>query len=340
MIDVNLKKLANSKQMKSLLYPLLFEPVYKDYVWGGNRLSHVFERKGVPPVCAESWELTDRPEGMSIVINGALKGKTLRELVENFGTELTGTDSSGGAFPLLIKLIDARKDLSVQVHPDAAIASLVGGEPKTEMWYMLEATPSALVYAGLKPGVTSTRFIKALEENRLEHDVLAAVPARPGRAFFVPGGRPHAIGAGCLLLEIQQNSNTTYRIYDWNRTDEQGRHRELHLEKALQAIDWEKAQPDVRTPQPASCSGPNSHASIIDCQFFQTKRMVLNAPETFTHEGKRFHVIFVIRGDVLAGTNGTVASVGKGTTCLLPAATRNYTLSPLGGPATLIHISG
>lgn len=326
--------------MHTDIYPLLFQPVYKDYLWGGQRLARCFGRRGVPPVCAESWEIADRPEGMSTVINGPLKGTPLHTLVTTLGPALVGAHgTTGGAFPLLIKLIDAHRDLSVQVHPNDQDALRTGGEPKTEMWYILDATPSALIYAGLKPGVTPARFRKALEDQRLETDALAAIPARPGRAFFVPGGRPHAIGAGCLLLEIQQNSNTTYRVYDWNRTDEMGHPRELHLEQAMQVIDWAHAQPDARSPQPVPADGPNGQASILHCPFFNVDRIVLRVPESVTHSGDRFHVVFVVSGKVLAGAGGTVATIAKGTTCLLPAAATQYTLTPVGGPATVIRIT-
>jgi len=322
--------------MSNTLYPLLFKPVYKDYLWGGNRIAHDYGRQGTPAICAESWEISDRPEGMSVVINGHLKGRTLRSLVEEFGPALLGTDSTETSFPLLIKLIDARKDLSVQVHPGTQHRG--DGEPKTEMWYLLDAPPSSVIYAGLKPGVTQERFMDALSNQRLEQDALAAVPAKPGRAIFVPGGRVHAIGAGCLLLEIQQNSNTTYRVYDWNRTDEQGNPRQLHLEQALEVIDWDHAQPEVTSPHPLPCVGNNSHATIIKSTFFDTRRIVLNEPETVELDGRSFHAVFVVSGSVLIGANGIVASADKGTSCLIPASA-SYTVSPVGGPAVIIRIT-
>jgi len=325
--------------MNNELYPLLFQPVYKDYLWGGNRLARCFDRTGTPPVCAESWELADRPEGMSIVINGTLKGQSLHALVESFGPALLGEGASESTFPLLVKLIDARQDLSVQVHPDERSAPLTGGEPKTEMWYVLEADPAAVIYAGLKPGITRARFEEALRLQHLETEALAVIPAKPGRAIFVPGGRPHAIGAGCMLLEVQQNSNTTYRVYDWNRTDAQGRTRELHLEQAMQVMDWKNAQPEVNSPRPLPQTTPNAYAAIIQCPFFNTVRIALSAPEPVTHDARSFHAFFVVSGSVLIGAGGTVASAGKGTTCLIPAAATHYTLTPVGGPAVVIRIT-
>jgi len=318
-------------------YPLRFQPVYKDYLWGGNRLARNYQRTGTPAICAESWEIADRPEGMSVVTNGPLKGRTLRSLVGEFGPALTGADDA--TFPLLIKLIDARKDLSVQVHPNDRNAHLTGGEPKTEMWYVLEADPTAVIYAGLRPGCTRARFEDALQRGTLATEALAAVPAKPGRAVFVPGGRVHAIGAGCLLLEIQQNSNTTYRVYDWNRTDEHGQPRELHMQQAMQVIDWENAAPEVCSPRPLPGEGPNAHADIIACPFFKSERLVLGAPEPVTHDGGSFHIVFAVSGTVLIGAGGTVATAECGTSCLIPAAATHYTLTPVGGPAAVIRIT-
>lgn len=318
-------------------YPLLFEPVYKDYLWGGNRLARQYGRSGTPPVCAESWEISDRPEGMSVVANGPAKGRSLHSLVTQWGPALTG--QADAVFPLLVKLIDARKDLSVQVHPNEQNAHRTGGEPKTEMWYVLEADPQARIYAGLRPGCTREHFETALRGGTLETDALAAVPARPGRAVFVPGGRVHAIGAGCLLLEVQQNSNTTYRVYDWNRTDNKGQPRELHLEQAMQVIDWENSTPQVCSPRLRPSDGPNGYADIIACPFFSSERLTLNTAEPVAHDGGSFQIIFVASGTILVGAGGTVATADRGTSCLIPAVARHYTLTPVGGPAIVIRVT-
>ncbi len=298
-----------------------------------------YGREDTPDICAESWEVTDRPEGMSTVINGPLKGKTLRDLVETMGAQLLGTQCTQSVFPLLIKIIDAKLDLSVQVHPNDDNAHTTGGQPKTEMWYVLDASPGATIYAGLKPGVTQELFETAMAEGSLESVALAKVPARPGRAIFVPGGRVHAIGAGCLLLEIQQNSDTTYRVYDWGRLGHDGKPRETHLEQALQVIEWENAAPDVVPQRPLATDGPNPWYAIIQCPFFNTARVELNEPEEVSHDGSSFHVLFVTKGTALIGANGVMASAPAGTSCLVPAAASNYTLTPVGGPASVVQIS-
>jgi len=321
------------------IYPLLLEPVYKDYIWGGNRMAQRYGRENTPDICAESWEITDRPEGMSTVINGPLKGKTLRELVETMGPQLVGSSCSKSVFPLLIKIIDAKQDLSVQVHPNDDNAHTTGGQPKTEMWYVLDGEPNAKIYAGLKPGVTQESFEAAMAGGELETVALAEVPARPGRAIFVPGGRVHAIGAGCLLLEIQQNSDTTYRVYDWGRVGHDGKPRETHLEQAMQVIDWEHAAPEVVPPRPLDTQGPNPWYAIIQCPFFNTVRVELHEPEEVSHDGSSFHALFVTKGTALIGANGVMASASAGTSCLVPAAATDYTLTPVGGPASVVQIS-
>ncbi len=320
------------------IYPLLLQPVYKDYIWGGNQIAQQYGRQGTPAPCAESWEISDRPEGLSVVLNGSQKGTTLHTLVKTMGADLLGTHSASTAFPLLIKIIDAKQDLSVQVHPNDANAHITGGEPKTEMWIVLDALPGAMIYAGTKPGVTQTQFEAALSDGTLETVALAKVPAKPGRAIFVPGGRVHAIGAGCLLLEIQQNSNTTYRVYDWGRVGHDGTPRPLHLEQALQVIDWDNGAPEVVPPLAHPSTGNNQWWDIIHCPFFNTKRIDLREPEECTHDGSSFHALFVTKGTALIGANGVMASAAAGTSCLIPAAATNYTITPISGPASVIQI--
>ena len=321
------------------LYPLLFQPVYMDYLWGGNRLALQYDRQDTPNVCAESWEISDRPEGMSVVLNGPLKDTPLHDLVESMGSDLLGKDVDTDVFPLLIKLIDAKQDLSVQVHPNDANAHITGGEAKTEMWIVLEAQPGAMIYAGMKPGITQDLFEAALAEGKVESVALAKVPAKPGRAIFVPGGRVHAIGAGCLLLEIQQNSNTTYRVYDWGRVGADGNPRPLHLEQALKVIDWDHGEPEIVPPQPITPTGANQWWNIIQCPLFKTRRVELIEPEEITHDGSSFHALFVTKGTVLIGANGSMASASPGTSCLIPAAATDYTVTPVSGKASVIQIT-
>lgn len=320
------------------LYPYLFEPIYKDYIWGGSRIRDAYHRQGAPTRCAESWEIADRPEGMSLVANGARKGHTLHQLVQELQTDLVGPQHANcQSFPLLIKLIDAREVLSVQVHPNDANAHRTGGEPKTEMWYLLDATSDARIYAGMQPGVTPARFQQALADGNLEH-LLMQIPARPGRAVYVPGGKVHAIGAGCLLLEIQQNSNTTYRVHDWNRVDAEGHARELHIAQAMQVIDWERPSPEVSSPRPLPPEGQNYPYEILSSPYFVTAGWNLQEPRTVHIDPPGFRIVFVSKGKVLIGANGIVTAVPTGATCLIPAAAKRFTITPVDGKASIVEI--
>ncbi len=302
------------------IYPLRFEPVYRDYVWGGDRIVRKY-RRGLPPgIYAESWEIADRPDGMSVVANGRLKGKTLHQLTQTMGEVLLGAGRSDESFPLLVKIIDARECLSVQVHPDDEGAARFGGEAKTEMWYALEAGPGAKVYAGLKKGV-SPETLRSAIENHAVADCLKTVPMGKGTAVYVPGGRIHAIDAGCLLLEIQQNSNTTYRIYDW------GRPRELHLEQALNVL------------RPNDDEDPRVDAGEFQCKYFIFRTHHLNDSQSFQNDGRSFHILFAEEGPLQIRWTGGTEDIEEGTTLLIPAALREWTVVPQRNAGSLVQIS-
>ncbi|MFA6173494.1 MAG: type I phosphomannose isomerase catalytic subunit [Kiritimatiellales bacterium] len=300
------------------LYPLRFNPVYKDYIWGGDRIPKRFNRNLPDGIYAESWEISTHPDGKTAIASGPLAGKTLGDLLPEHKTALLGTNVKGGDFPLLIKLIDARDTLSVQVHPNDASAAAVGGEPKTEMWYFLEGGGAAQIYCGLKPGIGKAEFMKALE-SKMFANILHSIPAKKGEAVFVPGGCVHAIGAGCLILEIQQNSNTTYRIYDWNRVDAGGKGRELHIDKALKVIDWEN-NGDPR----CKING----TEIQSCEYFRLDRFELAAVKMFSMSGRSFHALFVDEGSGKISWAGGEENLSPGQSWLVPAALGAYTVCP------------
>lgn len=312
-----------------MLYPLRFHPVYKNYIWGGDRIPGLFHRNQPAGVYAESWEISTHPDGMTVIANGPLGGRTLQDILPGNQTALLGTHVRGGDFPLLIKLIDARDTLSVQVHPNDGNAAAVSGEPKTEMWYFLEGDGSAQVYCGLKPGVGKSGFLEALA-NKTFSEILQSVPARKGEAVFVPGGCVHAIGAGCLILEIQQNSNTTYRIYDWDRADANGRSRELHIDKAMQVIDW------------GCCGDPRCKASgtrIQTCEYFCLERVVIQEKQEFFMPGTSFDALFVAEGSGAVLWEGGEEKLSPGQSWLIPAALGSYTIVPDRLPLTLLRIT-
>src|SRR5688572_30835461 len=233
-----------------MLYPLTFHPIFKERVWGGRNLERLYQKSLPPKVpIGESWEITDRPEGVSVIANGPLAGKDLRWLMENHREELLG-NVKGERFPLLIKILDCQETLSVQVHPPASVAEKLKGEPKTEMWYIADATPEACLYAGLKRGATRYDFEQRLQNGTVA-DVLHRLNVAAGDAMFLPSGRVHAIGGGNVIFEIQQNSDTTYRVFDWNRVDSKGKPRQLHVAESLQCIDFEDFQPEpIRADMP------------------------------------------------------------------------------------------
>jgi mannose-6-phosphate isomerase len=309
------------------LYPLRFKPVYKDYLWGGSRIPKVFNRDMPEGVYAESWEISTHPDGATSIANGPLAGKTLSDLLPEQKTELLGSHVKGNDFPLLIKLIDARDKLSVQVHPNDSNAAAVNGDPKTEMWYFLEGGADAQIYCGLKPGIGKDEFVQAME-NKTFADILQTIPAVPGEAVFVPGGRVHAIGTGCLILEIQQNSNTTYRLYDWDRTDADGNSRELHIGKALQVIDWENnGDPHCK---------PNG-TTIQSCDYFQLDRHELTEETAFPNLGKSFQALFIAKGEGTIRWADGEEKLLSGQSWLVPAALGDFEIIPEGGLMTVLR---
>lgn len=230
-------------------------------------------------------------------------------------------------FPLLIKLLDARETLSVQVHPNNENAQQVRGEPKTEMWYVLDADPGACVYAGLLPGVTPERLRAALADGTVE-SLLHKQPVHAGDAVFVPGGRVHAIGAGCLLLECQQNSNTTFRLYDWGRVGPDGRARELHIEAALQVIEWHNPNSSLLQPARIENAGRNTRWEIAHCPYFRMERIELCEAHVLPANPDSFRILFPATGDVELQQEGFHAVLHPGRTVLVPAACPDLTLRP------------
>jgi len=319
-------------------YPLLFAPVYKNYMWGGERIREQFMRHETPTPCAESWEVSAHPDGMSIVENGPLCGKTLNELCKKYGTALLGTHCPDEDFPLLIKIIDAKSRLSVQVHPDENAAERYGGEAKTEMWYILDAKEDAFVCAGFNKGVGPRIFSDALNAGRLP-PLLKTLPVVPGKSVFIPGGIVHAIGEGCLMLEVQQNSNTTYRVYDWDRIGTDGKPRLLHIREALEVLDWNAPALDLQTPIPMKAENPdNTRERALRCDFFTVEHLTLTGPEPVTPAGHSFRVLFAPGNPVFIKTPDETFTLPAGRSCLIPASMPAYTLTAEKPETALITI--
>jgi mannose-6-phosphate isomerase len=300
--------------------PLSFVPILKERIWGGDSLVRLFGRSASTDVpIGESWEVVDRPEEVSVVATGPWKGTSLRELLERFPKEmLGGLPTQDGRFPWLIKILDARADLSLQVHPPAAKAERLGGQPKTEMWYIAEASPEATIHVGLQPGVT-----RAVFEARTRDGSVAACfhrhQVRAGDAMFLPSGRVHALGAGNVVFEVQQNSDTTYRVFDWNRVEKDGRPRALHLDQAFESIDFEDTLPALIPEIWSRVASGVRNRPLIRNSLFDIDLIEL--------EPGRSHIVG--NGDgpvVLAGVEGSLdAAAGSGTAHVFPG---NFVLFP------------
>lgn len=263
-----------------IIYPLLFEPVFKDYIWGGRNLEKLFNRSLPEGIVAESWEIAGHEDGTTIVKNGPLAGMPLTAVLEELGLDLIGRNNAWAfernKFPLLIKLLDANRPLSVQVHPDDDYALRHEGNElgKTEMWFVLSATPSAALILGLQPDTTPDRFRKGIADGNLEK-YLHRLPIAAGDAICVPAGTVHAILEGAIIAEIQQNSNTTYRVYDWNRTGADGQPRPLHIEQAMDVIDFAQVRPGVSQPRLIDEADGIRRAVLCSNSYFTTEKLNL-----------------------------------------------------------------
>ncbi len=291
---------------------LLFSPIYQERIWGGHTFETALGRTlPADQLIGESWEIVDRPEAQSVVSNGLQKGKTIRALIEEDPKGLMGpTWDAQKPFPILVKWLDAQDRLSLQVHPPKEVATALGGEPKTEVWYIAGASPDAAVLAGLKPGTTRENFEAALKDNSAEK-LLHRFPAKVGDCLFVPSGRVHAIDAGCLILEVQQNSDTTYRVYDWGRVGLDGKPRALHVEASLKSIHWDDTNPDFQTPNGAP------EQTFADAPEFRLKCLRLKDGETVAFpDNQEPRLLAVVDGaleETLAG-----GLLKKGDNALLP----------------------
>lgn len=312
----------------SNLYPLLFTPVLKDYIWGGRNLEKL-GRTLPPGITAESWEIAAHEDGTTAVANGRYQGMPLTQLQQQLGLDLIGHNAAWaharGKFPLLIKLLDANQPLSVQVHPQDDYARQHEGNElgKTEMWVVLQAKPGAQVQMGVKQGTTPQQFGQALHDGRLE-PFLHYLPVQAGDHICVPAGTLHAIMDGILLAEIQQNSNTTYRVYDWNRRDAQGNTRPLHIQKALDVINFAQVEPVLCPPQPIIEQAGLQQTVLCANDYFVTERLQLAAGSQFhcRCDGRSLEIWGLLQGQ--ASLNHVPLTAVQ--FVLLPAALGPYTL--------------
>jgi len=306
--------------------PIVFEPIVMERVWGGRMLENFGKKLPAGLPVGESWEIVDRPEAQSVVHEGMYRGTTLHELWNKHRESVFGgayRNHPDARFPLLLKLLDARDRLSVQVHPPSSVASLLQGEPKTEMWYFLQTDPGASIYAGLARGSERHVFEESLAQGTVE-SLLHKIQVKAGDSIFIPSGRVHAIGGGNIIVEIQQNSDTTYRVFDWNRTGLDGKRRKLHIEESLVSIQFEDWEPHLNDPD---------EPILASCPYFYVQKESENGPvEIGTRES--FCLVVNVGETFFLGD----FPMACGMVALLPCCEENWLLTPGGREASFLHV--
>jgi mannose-6-phosphate isomerase len=308
-----------------LTSPLTFEPIFMERIWGGRRLES-FYQKNLPDdlEIGESWEIVDRAEAQSVVRHGPLRDRTLHELWTQDRQSIFGDVFGTSRFPLLVKLLDAHDQLSLQVHPPEKIARSLEGEPKTEFWYVVSALPGAKLFVGLRRPTTPAEFAEAVQRGTVA-DLVHSIPVRAGDAMFLPAGRFHGIGSGNMLVEIQQNSDTTYRVFDWNRKDHSGKARQLHVDQALQSIDFNDVAPALVKPQ---------DDLLVTNELFEVRKWTLKEAREVTPRGQ-----FAIIGCLSGSVRCVDVDLRPGQFALIPACLQDRQLQPRADETTLLRVT-
>ena len=309
-----------------MLYPLKFQPILKDKIWGGQKLQQILNKPTSSTEAGESWEISDVEGDTSVVSNGTMAGTSLKSLMELHTTDLLGHKNFqqfGTKFPLLIKFIDAKSDLSVQLHPNDALAKARHNSfGKTEMWYVVQADPDSNLIVGFNQPMTKELYLKHLEAKTLE-SILNFDTVEAGDTYFIEVGRIHAIGAGVLLAEIQQTSDVTYRVYDWGRVDSKGNHRELHNDIALEAFDFD--MPDnyrVNYSRDAQTS-----TELVSCPYFTTNVLEVKTSLLVENNHDSFMIYMCVEGSAIVKIEGHQTEFSKGETVLIPAGIKSFSIS-------------
>ena len=309
-----------------MLYPLKFQPILKDKIWGGQKLQQILNKPTSSTEAGESWEISDVEGDTSVVSNGTMAGTSLKSLMELHTTDLLGHKNFqqfGTKFPLLIKFIDAKSDLSVQLHPNDTLAKARHNSfGKTEMWYVVQADPDSNLIVGFNQPMTKELYLKHLEAKTLE-GILNFDKVEAGDTYFIEVGRIHAIGAGVLLAEIQQTSDVTYRVYDWDRVDSKGNHRELHNDIALEAFDFD--MPDnyrVNYSRDAQTS-----TELVSCPYFTTNVLEVKTSLLVENNHDSFMIYMCVEGSAIVKIEGHQTEFSKGETVLIPAGIKSFSIS-------------
>lgn len=321
--------------MNKTMYPIKFTPILKDKIWGGQKLKEVLNKNSDLPNIGESWEISDVEGDTSIVANGTLKGKSLKDLLVMYQSEILGDKNYkvfGNKFPLLIKFIDAKQDLSIQLHPnDELAAKRHNSFGKTEMWYVLQADEGSNLIVSFNQKVTPEKYLKHLEEKTLT-EILNFDEVSEGDTYFIEVGRVHAIGAGVMVAEIQQTSDITYRVYDWDRVDDEGNERELHNDLAIDAIDFD--MPDNFRVKYAQ--EENTSNAMVSCPYFNTSYLKVTETLAKINDKDSFFIYMCTNGEARIEANGITETLVKGETLLLPAAIKSYQIH--SDNATLLEV--
>ena len=319
--------------MQTKFYPLQFTPILKERIWGGEKLQTLLNKSISSPITGESWELSTVTGDVSVVSNGAFQGRSLTELIEQQPEAILGTkvfQQFGTQFPLLFKYLDAREDLSIQVHPNDALAKERHNSfGKTEMWYVMQADPKSRLIVGFKEDSSPAEYVEKLDKSELL-SILDTKEVQKGDVFFLETGTVHAIGAGLVIAEIQQTSDITYRLYDFDRKDAAGNTRELHVDLALEAINYQKVD-----TQQSYTKIKNESNVMVDCPYFTTNLIPLEGQVEVNKNGTSFTVYMVVEGSCSIEANGEQHDYKTGDTILIPAALQLFTLS---GNASLLEI--
>ncbi len=311
----------------SVLPPLRFKPILREALWGGRRLAELGKPLGDGEHYSESWEIVDHGADQSVVVGGPLAGATLHDLVTAHGASLFGRHQGQSQFPLLLKFLDCQKTLSVQVHPNDAQAGSLNppDSGKTEAWIVLAAAPGSKIYAGLKPGVDRAALERAVANGDCDKCLHAFEP-RVGDRVFIEAGTVHALGAGLLIAEIQQASDTTFRLFDWNRVDRDGRPRPLHIQQSLDTIDFQRGPVDPVVLRPTA--NPQFER-LVACDKFVVDRLAFETPQQLD-VNDRFHIVTVVEGELSVSTAAEASRLRRGDTILIPACTREVQVVPQG----------
>ncbi len=314
-------------------YPLQFQPILKERIWGGTKLKSLLNKPISSTITGESWELSTVDGDVSVVANGDFAGESLTDIINQYPNEILGTKvfrDFGKQFPLLFKYLDAREDLSIQVHPNDKLANERHNSfGKTEMWYVMQADEDSNLIVGFKKDSNATEYVENLK-NKTLLSILDTVPVEVGDVFFLETGTVHAIGAGLLIAEIQQTSDITYRLYDFDRVDANGNTRELHIDLALDAINYNRT--DAKKSYSKEVNASNE---MVDCNYFTTNFIPLNGTMNFQKEGKSFQVYMCTEGNFALEHDGVEYQYNIGDTFLVPAAISKYQFS---GNASILEI--